>query len=298
MYRKNKIRIIGAGYWRKGKKIYETEKKDNEILKLERERDQKRTQTAILITLIILSTLISIIIVFYYKAKNKTLVMNTITAEQKKQFSAVLKAQEDERKRIAGDLHDSVGPLLSVSQLYIGDVAGFKGLDIETSQTIEKAIKVLNNATNEVRDISHNLMPGVLVRSGLAPACRDLLRRVLETKCAEITFNTGELVEKDKRYHDSIEIGFYRILQELINNILKHAKATKIHIELEQLDDQLVLIVIDNGIGFSPHNLEKANGIGLQNINSRLSLINGQIHIRSSKNEGTEIQVTAPIEYA
>lgn len=274
-------------------KIYETEKKDYEILKLERERDQKRIQTAFLVSLIILSTLISVIITIYLKAKNKTLILKAITAEQKKQFSAVLKAQEDERKRIAGDLHDSVGPLLSVSQLYISDVSGFKGLDKDTSETIDKATKVLNEATNEVRDISHNLMPGVLVRSGLAPACRELIRRVKETKCAKISIKTDD---EEVRYNEAIEIGFYRILQELINNILKHAQATKIHVEIKQKNGELTLRVIDDGVGFNTYELENAKGIGLQNINSRLSLINGQIHIRSSKNTGAEIQVTAPIK--
>ncbi len=272
--------------------IYQTEKKEKEILQLEKDKEKKQSQLLYLSSLVVLLLLLIVFTYFYYKSRQKSIVLHTKSREQKKQFGAILMAQEEERKRIAAELHDSVGPLLSVSQLYISEVLDIhKDEESESLKLNQKSLNAIDEACREVRNISHNLMPGVLVQLGLVPACRELIRKIRDTKVFEISFESSGY---EKRLDESIEVSFYRILQELLNNTIKHSKAEKVTVSLIQENNELVLSVADNGIGFDPNSNNHTQGIGMQNVKTRLALINGVIHIDNIK-KGTNIIVKAPL---
>ncbi len=275
---------------------YEVAQKQIELEKtqttLELSNNKRQNQQIIGLVLIVLLLLIIFFTYYYYTSRQKNLVLQTKSAEQRKNFNSVLIAQEDERKRIATELHDSVGPLLSISQLYMSEVlASEKSPESETSYYSRKSYEAIDEACREVRSISHNLMSSVLIRLGLAPACNELVRKIRETKAFDISFiNSGY----KNRLDESIEVCFYRILQELLNNVIKHSQASKVEVSLSLEHNELKLKVKDNGVGFNVEKTQSFNGLGLQSIYSRLSLINGEIEIDSS-NKGTIAQINVPI---
>jgi two-component system NarL family sensor kinase len=152
-------------------------------------------------------------------------------------------------KRIAGELHDSVGPLLSLTQLYISDLSdSIDAKNEEDKVLLDKSQKILQEACDETRNISHNLMPGVLIRLGLVSAMRELINKVKGSNQFDISFESDKI---ESRFDEGIEITYYRVLQELLNNIIKHAGANNIKVSLHQQEDSLNLCVSDNGKGFN-----------------------------------------------
>lgn len=272
--------------------VYESEQKEKEILELEKRREKVKTYMIILAgSLILLITLIIFLLIFY-KLKEKTAIQKALSREQTKHFKAVIEAQEEERKRLAGELHDSVGPLLSVTQLYISDLAETSKNNLAEEQALfDKSLQILGEACNETRNISHNLMPGVLIRSGLISAIRELTNKVKDSNQYIINFDTNEIKQ---RFEETIEITNYRIFQELLNNIIKHSGATEISIKIKTHQNKLLITVKDNGTGFDTDKINESPGIGWKSIYSRLSLINGNVKIDSNAN-GTVVLVTTPI---
>ncbi len=272
--------------------IYESEKKEKEILELEKKRERERTFIILLVGSIILLIMLVIFILVFHKLKEKAVVQRAISKEQTKHFKAVIEAQEEERKRLAGELHDSVGPLLSVTQLYISDLAETTNkLRTEENELFNKSLQILEEACNETRNISHNLMPGVLIRSGLISAIRELTNIIKDTNQFKVSFESNEI---KLRFEESIEITYYRIFQELLNNIIKHSNATEISVSFKFVNNNLLLSVKDNGKGLNVNKIKDAPGIGWKSIYSRLSLINGNVHVDSDKN-GTNVLVTSPV---
>lgn len=272
--------------------IYESEKKEKEILELEKKRERGRTYITLLISSIILLIMLIVFLLVFHKLREKASVQKALSKEQNKHFKAVLEAQEEERKRIAGELHDSVGPLLSVTQLYISDLADVSGNKTsEEEELFSKSLKILEEACNETRNISHNLMPGVLIRSGLISAIRELINKVNKTARFKIYFDSNGL---KNRFEENIEIANYRIFQELLNNIIRHANASEIMVNLDANKNQLHLNIKDNGKGFDVEKIKSTPGIGWKSIYSRLSLINGRAEITSDKS-GTQVKISSPI---
>ncbi len=273
--------------------VYQTKKKENEILLLEQQQEKEKYFRIILLSAIVGLLIFLGFLIFYLKLQAKTSVERTLASEQKKQFKAVLEAQENERKRLAEELHDNVGPLLSLTQLYLTELNESKGINIpDDKDLLIKSQEIINEASNETRNISHNLMPGVLVQLGLVPAMRELLNKLNSTHKFELNFESGTISD---RYKETIEITYYRILQELLNNIIKHAQATKISVNILVEDEKLILIVEDNGRGFNTNNMKSASGIGWKNIFSRLTVISGQVFVDSDE-KGTRVKISSPLQ--
>ena len=272
--------------------IYQTEKKENEILRLESARERDRNLKIILISTAAGLIMIIAFLWFYLKLYARTSVERALAKEQTKQFKVVLEAQESERKRLARELHDNVGPLLSLIQLYITELQESSDIIKEDEkELLQKSSEVIQEASTETRSISHNLMPGVLIQLGLIPAIRELLNKLNAANKYQINFNSADI--KD-RFNENIEITNYRILQELLNNIMRHAQATEINIKLSKTKESLNMLVSDNGRGFDTSSVNLASGIGWKNIRSRLSLINGKVKISSSQ-KGTNVNIISPI---
>ncbi len=220
--------------------------------------------------------------------------INTLLKEQElKSVNDMLDVQEGERRRIASDLHDRLGSMLSTVKLYFGTVEEqIDTLKEQNKEQYYKANSLLDEACEEVRKISHDLVSGELVKFGLVSALRQM---------AETIEDTGQLKIKvlafgmDSRLDSNVEIALYRVIQELMNNILKHARSTEVTIQLTKLDNNLNIMVEDNGIGFDLDAVKLKDGIGLKNMETRVNKLNGKIHFDSGKGKGTTtiIDITA-----
>jgi signal transduction histidine kinase len=153
-------------------------------------------------------------------------------------------------------------------------------------------MNLVDEAINEVRSISHNIMPSALIRSGIVSAVRELVQRVNNSKTLAISLDTGEFPD---RLNENTEIGIYRIVQEMVNNIIKHARATKASIVLSKSNGNLNIEVSDNGIGITQADIENSAGIGWKNIFSRTSALDGHIEVIKGEKIGSKMFLRIPV---
>jgi len=196
-------------------------------------------------------------------------------------LNAVFETQESERKRLAEDLHDSVGQVLSAIKLNLHRLD--KNCVSESNQPLlADTRKLTDECIQEIRNIIHNVLPPVLTDYGLLEALEGLCIKVEQTTKVSV-----ELKKKlDKiRFQPEIELAFYRIAQELFSNAIKHSDATAIHVTLTKEAGWLVMEFKDNGKGFSTNQVK--HGFGLKNMESRIQLINGEINTYTKPQNGT-----------
>ena len=220
--------------------------------------------------------------------------INTLLKDQElRSVSDMLDAQEGERNRIASDLHDRLGSMLSTVKLYFNSVEEQIGVMKEQNRNqYHKATSLLDEACDEVRKISHDLVSGELVKFGLVPALSQL---------KETIENTGKLKMQvlafgmEKRLEGNVEISLYRVVQELMNNILKHSKADHVTIQLNKAEGNLNIVVEDNGVGFDVAAARQKDGIGLKNLETRINKLSGSIFIDSGRGRGTTTIIDIPV---
>jgi two-component system, NarL family, sensor kinase len=218
---------------------------------------------------------------FRLKQKNKH--QQQLTQKQKEQAVAVMETQEQERKRIAEDLHDSLGHLLSTAKLNLQTVP-------QGQTPVENSLQLINQASEEIRNITFNLMPRALEEEGLVSALNELALKITNSGQVKVQLHVHDFdrfnLEKQS------EFNIYRIVQEAVNNILKHADAKEINIQLIGQDDHLTIMIEDDGKGFDTQS--KKSGRGLKNIVTRSLWLNGSINIDSSPGRGTTITTEIP----
>lgn len=273
--------------------IYETEKKEKENLikdaEIKRQQEQRRIIIIVFIVLFVLAILIFATVYYRNQLKLKAENERQLAAEQLLRLQNVVAAEEKERTRIARELHDGVGHLISAAKMHVESIQHDDNTEIEL---IKNAVKILDDAAKEARNISHNLMPSSLSELGLVAAIRELCRRINQAGVLQIQFNCDtSFIEPDISRSTAV----YRILQEVLNNMMKHAKATDINIALAIIDNNIELIISDNGIGFDVGEIKNSNGIGWSNIFARAAIIKGKIEITSAPNNGTQVKLTAPL---
>ncbi|RZL69940.1 MAG: hypothetical protein EOO93_00090 [Pedobacter sp.] len=204
-------------------------------------------------------------------------------SQQRQLFKAIINAQEEERRNIAENLHNEIGQLLFAAQL-----------KLNPSDTESRTL--LNTAIKKVRQISFELTPVLLKEMGLEVAIRDMLERKLDPH--EITFNFSFNVKKTG-LHCNMEIVIYRIVQELLNNTIKHANATHVNVLVLQKEEEIYLSQTDNGKGMDSALLsDPKRGFGLKSIINRLHLLNGVFEVFSKENNGTKILMNIPLNGA
>lgn len=226
---------------------------------------------------------------------NKQRIDELLQQQEIASLQGVLEGQEQERKRVAIDLHDRLGGILSMVKLHFSAVEEKLPEDNPEKKKFLTASELLDLAAGEVRSISHNLLSGVLAKFGLLPALKDLTDRINESgeiKLNLIHYNIENALNGEQ------ELQIYRIVQELISNILKHSEAHEATIQLIRNDDEkkVNLIVEDDGKGFNPNAPSLSGGIGLSNLKARVGKLNGSFHIDSGKGVGTSISIDIPIE--
>ncbi len=206
---------------------------------------------------------------------------------QKQAYSEVLNAEEHERKRIAMELHDGLGQLLSAAKLNVSvleDVA----TDQEDKDAVNNAGLLIDQSIADLRQISHNLMPSALIRLGLVAALNDMASKINSGRKVNVEISANGI---SQRLPEPFEITLYRVVQESVNNILKHANATAIHIILRKTGEALELEITDNGQGMPKDADKNSKGIGWDDIRSRVSMFNGIMMLYSQPGEGTRLNI-------
>lgn len=279
---------------------YKAEKKEHTISLLENEKkiqsleiknlhEKKRNQLIVLIFLLLIIIGISVLFFLRYRYKQKIVSERKMADLRKSQFKEVIESQEKERKRIAGDLHDSIGQILTTAKLNLSVLEDYIELNGEDEKKIySNSLQLINDACIEVRSISHNLMPGVLIKLGLVSAVRELIDKLTSAHLLWIDLSVDGF---SVALGEIQEINFFRLLQELLNNTVKHSKATLITIELKNDEKFVYLLFTDNGTGFDTAQIKNSKGIGWDNIFSRVAMLNGNIDIKSDTGKGSQINI-------
>lgn len=274
---------------------YQNEKKQARILTLERDNLKKSRQNYIyLFTGIGIILLIGFVFLYFRQkaVKDRIIARQRIQQleEEKKLLAAksLVEGQEEERKRIAREIHDGLGVLLSTTKMQFSTI-------IETSPEIrpivEKASKLLEQASNDARKISHNMMPGLLTKLGLYEAVEDLFEKISDTESLKVHV---DIPEDLKRLPENNEIMVYRIIQELVNNTIKHAEAKNIRLCMQVREDQLDIGYSDDGKGFDYNEKIDSKSIGLTSIQSRVNFLNGKMQVTSEPGQGASFRVLIP----
>jgi two-component system, NarL family, sensor kinase len=284
---------------------YETEKKDKAILAqkatLEQQANQVQSQKTQILLLLLLLGILSIIAVagYFVYQKNRQLDMQKIEVLNKEQetriLKAVLEAEDYERARIAKDLHDGLGTLLATVKLSVDAINPNKSAALNQIH-FEKSKDLIDRACASVREISHNMMPHFLEQQGLENAINDLADTIKKTHPIDIS--VIYLSEKEITLPPKLQLTVYRIVQELLRNVLKHASATETIVQISVNEESLVLVVEDDGQGFQTEPNSFVRGIGLENIRSRVKYLEGDMQVESALGTGTTIFIDFPIKTA
>jgi signal transduction histidine kinase/Tfp pilus assembly protein PilF len=275
---------------------YEKEKDQARILTLEKENLRKTNQRNAYMFTGIGVVVIALFIIIYFRQRAvhvKMIAEQKIRQleEEKKLMAAKLlvEGQEEERKRIATELHDGIGVLLSATKMQFSIISDKIP---ENRELIEKATRLLEQASGDVRKISHNMMPGLLTKLGFYEAVEDLFEHVGDTQNMNAVCNiSGNKV----RLAENKEIMLYRIVQEMVNNTLKHARAGNISLNILVNPGNLLLKYTDDGKGFDLEQKLESGSIGLKSIQSRVNFLNGRIEIDAEPGKGVKYILQIPV---
>jgi two-component system NarL family sensor kinase len=233
-----------------------------------------------------------IIFVAYYQQKQakQQLAYKELQAQHRRDLmAATFRGQEEERKRLAEDMHDGIGTMLSVTKMSLNQLERQVGGDMQTSFLFQKTRSMIDETMTNVRRISRNLVPTTLERFGLLAALEELADRATDDD-VEVELIYPEPVIP---FSPALELMLYRIAQELVNNAIRHARAKRISIQVYSVEREARLSVIDDGVGFDFDRVmeNKQGGLGLRNIESRLSVVNGHVTFDVAPGRGSQIHV-------
>lgn len=273
---------------------YQTEKKE-QLLKLQKAEITKKNY--LLWGLIAGVTLLILAAINFYRKRQVQSKLSLQAAVMKQQdiaTRAIINAEENERKRIAADLHDGVGQMMSAAKMNLSafeNEVSFK--DDAQKLSFERLIGLVDESCKEIRSVSHQMMPNALLKSGLASAVKEFLDKI-DNRIIKINLHTEGLEE---RLDSNTETVLYRVIQECVNNVIKHSGANNLDISLIKDSDGISATVEDNGRGFDISDKQKFEGIGLKNISSRVAFLKGSVDFDSSPGKGTLVAIHVPIVY-
>lgn len=236
--------------------------------------------------------IISFVLVYMRKQQQQQEEMRRISEiHQRKLLEASVDSQENVRRQIGGDLHDDIGTLLSATKMQLS----LLGKQVKSNEVavdfFNQTNGLLNDAINNVRRISKELMPATLDKFGLEIGLKEFAEKFSSVTGVNVNFKSDNIDET--KFAKKTALIFFRIVQELVNNSLKHADANQINITLAQTEANLYLTVQDNGKGFDIQEViaNPASGIGIRNIESRLSVIDGKVEFDVKKGKGSAIKI-------
>jgi two-component system NarL family sensor kinase len=277
---------------------YQNEVKQKEIVQLEKDKQiqslslkQKSTLNYILVGSLAVFLLLGVLLYRNYRQKQQLQQQRISELEKDKQLVAVdslLKGQEEERSRLAKDLHDGLGGLLSGVKFSLSNMKDNLIITPDNMAVFNRSLDMIDTSIKELRRVAHNMMPEMLGRFGLDEALKEYCNTVNATKLIAIKYQSFGM---ETRIDSSREIIVYRVVQELLNNTLKHAGATEALVQLVKENDRLSILVEDNGKGFDTAKLDKNNGAGWTSIRSRIDYLQGRLDIHSEPGKGTSITI-------
>lgn len=273
-------------------KKYETEKKETQIKLQQITIHQKNILNYILIGSAIALLIILLLSYRNYRNSQKLQQQRISELETEKQLTAteaVLKGEEQERTRLAKDLHDGLGGMLSGIKYSFQTMKGNLIMTPENQQAFERSIDMLDSSIKEMRRVAHNMMPESLLKFGLDSALKDFCSDINQSGVLKINYQSNGL--NASIIDQTTAITIYRIVQELVNNTIKHAGASSAIVQVDKSDQGITLTVEDDGKGFDTKILENKGGIGWSNIQSRIDYLKGKLDVQSTPGKGTSVLV-------
>lgn len=282
---------------------YKVAGKDREIQSLQEEKEIQslhlRQRTMLIYLLIGGLVAVLIIAVLAYRTYRQTQklqqqrISELETEKQLAATEAIIEGEEKERSRLAQDLHDGLGGLLSGIKYSLNNMKENLIMTPANAQAFEHSIGMLDHSISEMRRVAHNLMPENLLKFGLDAAMRDFCSEMQLHGMLQVHYQSLGL--KDKSMDQGLSVTVYRVTQELLNNIVKHAGATQAIVQIAATDSQLTITVEDNGKGLADETIKSAQGIGWKNIYSRVQYQKGTINIQSQPGKGTSVYIEFPV---
>jgi signal transduction histidine kinase len=284
-------------------KKYETEKKGIRIKELEADKKiqalsirQKNTWNYILVAAAITLLVITLLGYRTYRQKQKLQQQRISELETQQQLTAteaVLKGEEQERTRLAKDLHDGLGGMLSGIKYSFNTMKGNLVMTPDNAQAFERSMDMLDSSIKEMRRVAHNMMPEALVKFGLDTALKDFCNDISKSGALQVSYQSIGL--ENTTIEQTVAVTIYRIVQELINNTMKHAAAKTALVQLTMGDAHLSVTVEDDGKGFDTSILNRSKGIGWSNIQNRVEFLKGTLDVQSENEKGTSVYIEVNI---
>lgn len=273
-------------------KKYESEKKDKQILLQKAQLQRRRVLNYVLIGSAATLLIISLLSYRNYRQKQKLQQQRIAELEKERQLTAteaVLKGEEQERTRLAKDLHDGLGGMLSGIKYSFQTMKGNLVMTPDNAQAFERSMDMLDSSIKEMRRVAHNMMPEALVRFGLDTALKDFCNDINQSGALQVNYQSIGM--ENAVIGQTTAIAIYRIVQELINNTLKHAAAKTAIVQVTMTGDQLAVTVEDDGKGFDTSLVKQSGGMGWSNIQSRIEYLKGNLDIQSEPGKGTSVHI-------
>lgn len=271
---------------------YEVEKKSTKIKLQEAKLREKTILNYVVIGAGLTLLIISLLTYRTYKQKNKLQVQRINELETLHHLSvtkAVLKGEEQERTRLAKDLHDGLGGMLSGIKYSFINMKENLIMTPDNQQAFERSLDMLDSSMKEMRRVAHNMMPEALVRFGLNSALTDFCNDISQSSGLKVNYQSFGM--EGVSIDQTVSITIYRIVQELLNNTMKHSGANNAIVQLTKSDGQLSVTVEDNGKGFDTKILTESKGIGWINIQNRVDFLKGKLNVTSKVGEGTSVLI-------
>ena len=282
---------------------YEAERRENKIKQLTKEKQiqslrlhQKNTLNYILMVAVLIVLLLMFLVYRNYRQKQQLQQQRIGELEKEQQLlatEAVLKGEEQERTRLARDLHDGLGGMLSGIKYSFRHVKRSLAMNPESHEAFGRSMDMLDSAIKELRRVAHNMMPESLIKFGLDTALRDFCKDIDQTGQIGIVYQSVN--PDDARMDQTTSITIFRIVQELVNNILKHAEARQVVVQVNNMEEHIAVTVEDDGKGFATDTLSFSSGIGWANIRSRTDYLKGKIDLQSAPGQGASVHIEFPL---
>jgi len=229
-----------------------------------------------------------------YRLKQQAKLHAEIVKQQDIATKAVLAAEETERKRIAAELHDGVGQMMSAARMNLSSIEDeINFTSPEQKHRFDKVVSLIDESCSEVRTVSHNMMPNALLKSGLSSAVRDFVDKI-DTSIIKVILHAEGLNE---HIDNNTEAVLYRVIQECVNNVIKHAGATRLDISLINDADGISVTIEDNGKGFDASFINKKKTLGLLGMKERTIMMGGTYVISSKPGEGAIVMISVPLQH-
>lgn len=273
--------------------LYETNKKEQQIQVQQFTINKQNTQIFLILGFVAFAAVIGYLLYNRYRWKQQVKMQTEILKQQELAAQSILEAEEKERTRIAKDLHDGIGQMMSAARMNLSSFYNTAKIeDGDQSRSLVNIIQLVDDSCKEVRAVSHSMMPSALLNKGLSDAVEELTAKI-SNKELQVSFYSEGFSE---RLNTTTETILFRVIQECINNSIKHAEASTLHISLIHDNDGISVTIEDNGKGFSKDRQQNEDGMGLSNIKSRIQFLKGTVDIDSSPGNGTLVAIHVPTQ--